>query len=281
MPTIVTILGSGDAFGTPKPGCKRDACKTKGLLNHRTRFGVLVEINGKRLQFDAGPDLRGQYLREAISFEHVDAVFLTHKHFDHTGGLGEFDSIGVLPPIPLFCHPRVFEEINGYFGHLFRKNKLQHREVRIGKEFRWNGIRIKPFELNHHKCFCVGYRVTAGNKTVVIATDTNANLPQATLKAMSNADLLVIDGMAQSIEQIYLAKRDLSNKPENEFKKTFAPEKRGHMLISEALVLSQKLKAKNTVVVGISHYNQPHLKLDKTYQNKTFRIGYDGLKISI
>ncbi len=53
-------------------------------------FSALVEANGKRFLFDTGA--RGSILlanmdRLGISPKEIDDIFISHAHFDHTGGL--------------------------------------------------------------------------------------------------------------------------------------------------------------------------------------------------
>lgn len=56
-------------------------------------FAALVEAHGKTILFDAGSD--GRILLENMSkmnldLQSVDTVFMSHHHFDHTGGLASF-----------------------------------------------------------------------------------------------------------------------------------------------------------------------------------------------
>ena len=56
----LTLLGTGDAIGTPKIGCKCPACMDAlaGGPSRRMRFSVLVESGGSRVLIDSSPDLR-------------------------------------------------------------------------------------------------------------------------------------------------------------------------------------------------------------------------------
>lgn len=59
-------------------------------------FACLVETGGRTLLFDTGA--RGRLLLDnmetlGISPQRIDMVFLSHDHFDHTGGLQDFLSI--------------------------------------------------------------------------------------------------------------------------------------------------------------------------------------------
>ncbi|OYV09114.1 MAG: PhnP protein [Methanosaeta sp. NSP1] len=84
----VTLLGTGDAIGTPKIGCKCPACMDalRGGRSRRMRFSVLIESDEEdgRVLVDSSPDLRWQLLKKDLSS--VDGVIWTHAHYDHYAG---------------------------------------------------------------------------------------------------------------------------------------------------------------------------------------------------
>ncbi len=69
----VTLLGTGG----PRPDPARQGPAT------------LVEVANLRLLFDAGRGVATQLVKADISLHEIDAVFITHHHFDHIGGLGD------------------------------------------------------------------------------------------------------------------------------------------------------------------------------------------------
>jgi len=71
----VTLLGTGDATGTPKIGCGCPQCmhaKEAGVT--RLRTSLLVEHGGKNILVDSSPDLLGLLMRSMGPAE--TAVFL-------------------------------------------------------------------------------------------------------------------------------------------------------------------------------------------------------------
>ena len=83
----ITFLGTGTSTGNPEIGCSCEVCTSRDPRDWRLRASVLVEVAGKRLLIDCGPDFRYQMLRAKCY--HLDAVLLTHEHYDHVGGLDD------------------------------------------------------------------------------------------------------------------------------------------------------------------------------------------------
>lgn len=89
----ITLLGTGDAPGTPVIGCTCPTCidAQNGGRSKRTRFSILVESQNGKVLVDTGPDLRSQLLVNGV--HHVDGVIWTHTHYDHFAGFAEFHRV--------------------------------------------------------------------------------------------------------------------------------------------------------------------------------------------
>lgn len=98
----------------------------KGRLAYEHGFSVFVEADGKRLLFDTGQS--GAFVKNAevlgIDLENLDAVILSHGHYDHTGGV-----------------PALLEQLNKktpfYIGKEFFKKKYKRLE---DGSWKYNGI---------------------------------------------------------------------------------------------------------------------------------------------
>jgi ribonuclease BN (tRNA processing enzyme) len=66
----IIFLGTGSAFTTK---------------NFQTN--TIIENNGKKLLIDAGGDIRHSLKASNLSYKDIDAVYITHLHTDHIGGL--------------------------------------------------------------------------------------------------------------------------------------------------------------------------------------------------
>lgn len=84
-----TLLGVGTSSGVPRIGCNCFVCAgvQQQTRNRRQRVSGLLEVDGKKLLIDAGPDIRNQLLEHEIG--KIDGLFITHNHFDHIAGIDD------------------------------------------------------------------------------------------------------------------------------------------------------------------------------------------------
>src|SRR5208337_2076555 len=119
----ITLLGTGDAIGTPKVGCSCPQCshaKASGAM--RLRTSLLIENEGRHILIDSTPDLRQQLLLNGSP--HIDAVIWTHGHYDHFIGFGEFYRVQDIPPA--FAAPPVLNYCAETFRFLsFEKGAIE------------------------------------------------------------------------------------------------------------------------------------------------------------
>jgi 7,8-dihydropterin-6-yl-methyl-4-(beta-D-ribofuranosyl)aminobenzene 5'-phosphate synthase len=70
-------------------------------------FSCLVELEGRKILFDTGAKgavLFQNMAKTGISVASVDEVFISHAHWDHTGGLAELMGIKSVPVyLPEYC----------------------------------------------------------------------------------------------------------------------------------------------------------------------------------
>ncbi len=82
--------------------------RPKTLYGSEHGLSWLIEAEGKRVLFDAGPsDIFLHNARKmGVSLDEVDTVVLSHGHYDHGNGLIYLERT---PPRTLVCHPAAFE----------------------------------------------------------------------------------------------------------------------------------------------------------------------------
>jgi phosphoribosyl 1,2-cyclic phosphate phosphodiesterase len=243
----LTLLGTGDAIGTPKIGCKCPSCldALAGGLSRRMRFSVLVESNGSKILIDSSPDLRWQMLKKDIS--NVDGVIWTHGHYDHYAGFGDF--YRVQSEVDVHALKSTMDYILSY---LYFMKPIRH-DVLSYQPFDLIGLEFTLFNVNHPPIETVGVLIREGNKKVVITSDTNLNIPEKSLDLMKNADLMLADAITPPGYNIHK-----------------------HMTADEAVHLSKDMNAKEVILTHLSHLYPPHNKaLEK------WPLGYDMMEINL
>lgn len=71
-------------------------------------LAMLLETGGKKILFDTGADLALMHNARVLGVDlsGLDAVVLSHGHYDHTGGLKEL--LAQVGPVDIYAHPEVF-----------------------------------------------------------------------------------------------------------------------------------------------------------------------------
>lgn len=232
----ITLLGTGDAIGTPKIGCSCPQCaraKEQGIA--RLRTSLLVENGGKHILIDSSPDLRQQLL--ANGSPKIDAVIWTHGHYDHFIGYGEFYRVQDLPPV--YAAPPVLS----YCAETFRFLSFKKHAVEPYEPFDLAGCSITPFLVRHPPAYTCGMLVECDGARIGFTSDTNAEIPQQSLDLLCDLDLLLVDALVPSDIRIHK-----------------------HMNYLDACTLAQDLKPADFRCVHTSHlvsWDLPHIGMDK------------------
>ncbi|HHU76535.1 MAG TPA: MBL fold metallo-hydrolase [Firmicutes bacterium] len=71
---------------------------------------MLLETGGKKILFDTGAGLTLVQNAFALKIDltSIDAVVLSHGHYDHTGGLKKL--LDITGPLPVYVHPAIFDK---------------------------------------------------------------------------------------------------------------------------------------------------------------------------
>ena len=187
----ITLLGTGDAIGTPRIGCDCPQCvraKEEGLS--RLRTSILIENNGRHILIDTSPDLRQQLLK--CGSPEIDAVIWTHGHYDHFIGFGEFYRVQKIPPV--YAAPPVLN----YCAGLFRFLTFQENSVNPYESFELSGCTFTPFLVRHPPAYTCGILVECNGTKIGFTSDTNADIPRRSLELLNELDLLILDAIVPS-----------------------------------------------------------------------------------
>ena len=119
----LTFLGTGTSQGVPIIGCQCEVCRSADQRDKRLRAAAFVEYEGMNILIDAGPDFRMQMLAKGV--RHLDAILLTHKHKDHTGGLDDVRSFNYIDrkAVEIYCEEEVLKALRNDYAYAFAEHK--------------------------------------------------------------------------------------------------------------------------------------------------------------
>jgi ribonuclease BN (tRNA processing enzyme) len=174
------------------------------LNEERAQTSLAVPISrDEAMLFDAssGTVLLRQLKAAGIPLESVRHVFISHRHFDHAGGLAPLLTAMVsLPKASITVHALpttltalrellalMIPGVEGWIGE-----RLDWSELAPGESIRVNAAEVTPFAVDHG-LECAGFRVEWGGSVAVFASDTR---PCPGVEHARGADLLVHEAYA-------------------------------------------------------------------------------------
>lgn len=185
----VTILGSGDAFGS---GGRFNTC-------------LQVEAGGERLLLDCGASSMVALNKAGVERNGISTFLFTHFHGDHFGGLPAFllDALfvsrrtGLLtiagpPGIERWAKAALEFEFPGAAGNAWRF-PIAYVEVAPDRPATLAGVAVEAFPMRHDERVgpCQGYRLEHGGKVFAFSGDTAWT--QALIPLSAGADVLLIE----------------------------------------------------------------------------------------
>ena len=252
---VVTLLGTGTSSGVPLIGCGCAVCRSVDFRDKRLRTSAHVQVGGKSIVIDTGPDFRQQVLR--LGLLDLDAVLFTHEHKDHTAGLDEVRAYNFRSgkDMPVYARPTVLTQLAREYAYIFADIKYPGipRVVTHGirnEPFDVCGIQVIPIEVMHHKLPVYGFRI--GDFTYL--TDLNA-ISDTELAKVYGTRVLVLDALRHE-------------------------EHLSHFTLNEALALIERIAPEKAYLTHISHQMGLHREVNLTLPPNV-RLGYDGQQITL
>lgn len=192
----LTFLGTGTSTGCPRLGCDCPVCTSDDPRDHRLRSAALLSDDERLMLIDVGPDFRCQGLRAGL--DHLDAIFITHEHYDHVGGLDDVRTFSNRHhTFPIFALPRVIDALHRTMPYAFGPHHypgsptLDLHPIRPGvpvPDARFSDI--TPFVVMHGKLPILGYRF--GDLAYI--TDCKW-LPEESYRVLEGVRVLVINAL--------------------------------------------------------------------------------------
>ncbi len=247
----ITFLGTGTSTGVPQIGCTCRVCTSTDPRDNRLRTSAMVEFNGKNILIDCGPDFRQQLLRWPVP--RIDAVLITHIHYDHTGGIDDLRPFGDGRSIPIYVESSVGEGIRARLPYCFADHRypgvpnLQLQEVGLAP-FTVAGEEIIPIRVMHYRLPILGYRM--GN--LVYITDA-LTIPEEEYAKLQNVDVLVINALRK---EPHLS----------------------HQTLAEALQVVERIAPRETYLIHMSHHMGLAAEIEQELPAHV-HLAYDGLVV--
>lgn len=179
----ITFLGTGDPLNEERA----QSSLAVALPRDET---LLIDVS-------SGTILLRQLRAAGIGLAQVRHVIISHRHFDHAGGLapllvalvpvaGAEVTIHAAPPTLKALHDLLALTIPGVEDWL--GPRLRWRELREGRPVAIGDLAVTPFEVQHG-IDCIGVRLAQGGRSAVFTADTRPCPNVATWAA--DADLLI------------------------------------------------------------------------------------------
>lgn len=247
----ITILGTGTSCGVPQIGCQCRVCTSADSRDNRLRCSSLIEVEGKNILIDCGPDFRQQMLN--VKFRRLDAVFITHEHYDHVGGLDDLRPYSVFGDVDVyaekFCADHLMERIPYCFTPKEKRYPgvpaIQLNEIQPHVSVDVDGVSVMPVRVMHGKLPIVGFRID----NFAYITD---------MKTMPDTEWEYLRGVE------YLVVNALRHK-----------EHPSHQTVDDAITFSRQLGAKETWLVHMSHDVGLHAEVQALLPEHV-HLAYDG-----
>ena len=253
----LTILGSGTSTGVPQVGCTCSTCSSTDPRDKRLRCSSLLEVDGYRILFDCGPDFRAQMM--SLPFAKIDAVLVSHEHYDHVGGLDDLRPFCKFGDVDVYAEDYCVERLRQRIPYCFTPRETRYPgvpginliSVLPNKTFVvGDSVEVQPFRIMHGNLPILGYRIGG----LVYITDMKT-IPEEALSTVCDAEILVVNAL-----------RHVKHN--------------SHQTIEEAIEFAKSVKARETYFIHMSHQMLPH-EQEEAKLPPHFHLAYDGMVINI
>lgn len=248
----LSFLGTGAAEGIPCFGCECPRCEAArngSEKDRRQRTALLVTGTESKLLIDTPPEI--SRMLDQGHFSDISAILLSHEHYDHVGGLTEFE---------YWCN-RVLHVFAGYDVlpqiHLTPRlsTMVLPSEFHSHSLLSFGALRVTPFKVMHHVP-CYGFFFQEGDKRVVYYSDSSGMLSEFHLRLLAEADVAIFHTPAFEYTE-------------------------HHISVQELVDLLQRRPTRQPVITHINHHNRRHDELVEILRPHNVLVAYDGLELEV
>lgn len=251
----ITFLGTGTSQGVPVIACDCPVCTSSNGKDNRLRSSVLIELDGKNIVIDTGPDFRYQMLRERIT--RLDAVLYTHSHKDHVAGLDDVRAFNRQQggAIDIYGTAAVHEALRREFYYAFSAKRypgvpmLNLHEITTAP-FGLFGHEVVPIEVMHYMMPVLGFRI--GDFTYITDAKTVSNTQ---IEKIVGSKVLVVNALQRDAHI-------------------------SHFTLAEAVAFAERIGAEKTFFTHISHRLGLHNDVEAELPSG-IHLAYDGLQLTV
>lgn len=251
----VEFLGTGTSTGVPQIKCDCKVCKSQDSRDKRLRSSAIVRIAGVSLLIDCGPDFREQILR--ASDNDIDALLITHSHYDHVGGVDDLRAYCVPDKFNIYAQDDVICDLKNRLPYCFKEHpypgvpQFIMNPISAYQPFCIKGVEITPLRIMHYKLPILGFKI--GNLAYI--TDAK-DIPQETIERIKGIDVLIINALRIEPHM-------------------------SHMSLQECLNVVSIVKPGHTYLIHLSHDMGLHSEVSDKLLPPGVEIAYDTEIISI
>ena len=252
----VTILGSGTSGGVPQIGCTCRTCTSEDPRDKRLRSSAMIQEADTTILIDCGPDFRQQIM--SVPFPKIDAILLTHEHYDHVGGIDDLRPKSIFNGLRIYAEDIVATHLMERIPYCFTPKEkrypgvpsidLEHMEPHIPIQI--GALEVIPIRIWHGKLPIAGFRI--GHLAYI--TD---------MKTMDEDEMEYLYGIDTLIVNALHYRQHPS-----------------HMTVEESIKFAEKTGAKETYFIHMSHYLLPHAEADALLPEH-IHFAYDGMTLEI
>lgn len=204
---VATILGCGSSGGVPRIGNNWGVCDPENPRNRRRRCSLLITATrddsdrATQILIDTGADLREQLLDMDVG--HLDAVFYTHAHADHTHGIDDLRVLALANHhrVDVYCDAGTSERLHMAFGYCFEAPPgsgyppiLNEHRIEAGDDVVISGgggaVTVTPVLQEHGNIPSLGFRIG----DLMYSCDVSG-FPQSSLPVLGRLKCWIVDAL--------------------------------------------------------------------------------------